>query len=58
MVKSMNKKLEEFKKFIKNKRIVVLGLGINNTPLIKYLLGLNADITAFDMAEESSLLCN
>ncbi|HHV95490.1 MAG TPA: UDP-N-acetylmuramoyl-L-alanine--D-glutamate ligase [Clostridiaceae bacterium] len=51
----MNKKLEEFKKFIKNKRIAVLGLGISNTPLIKYLLGLNADITAFDMAEESRL---
>lgn len=51
----MNKKLEDFKKFIKDKKIAVIGLGISNTPLIKYLLGLNANITAFDMAEESQL---
>ena len=51
----MNKKLKDFKEFIKNKKIAVIGLGISNTPLIKYLLGLNANITAFDMAEESQL---
>jgi len=55
MVEFMNKKLDEFKNFIKNKKIAVLGLGISNTPLIKYLLGLNANITAFDMVEESQL---
>ena len=51
----MNKKLEHFKEFIKNKKIAVIGLGISNTPLIKYLFSLNGNITAFDIAEESQL---
>jgi len=51
----MNNKVENFKNYIKNKKVAVLGLGISNTPLIKYLMGLGVNITAFDIAEESQL---
>jgi UDP-N-acetylmuramoylalanine--D-glutamate ligase len=51
----MNKKLEEYKQYIKNKKVAVLGMGISNTPLIKYLAELGVDLTAFDMAEEAEL---
>ena len=51
----MNKKLEAYKESIKNKKIAVLGIGVSNTPLIKYLSVLGADITAFDMADEERL---
>lgn len=47
----MNKKLENFKKDIKGKRVAVLGIGISNTHLIKYLARIGTDITAFDRAE-------
>jgi len=44
----LNDKLDQFKKDIVNKRVAVLGIGISNTPLIKYLARLGVDITAFD----------
>lgn len=51
----MNKKLEDFKMNIRNKRVAVLGIGISNTPLIRYLAGIGVDITAFDQADEKKL---
>ena len=51
----MNEKLESFKKFIKDKKVAVLGIGISNTPLIKYLASLSVDITAFDRSDEKKL---
>lgn len=51
----MNIKLEEYKKKIKNKKVAVLGMGVSNTPLIKYLAGLNVDVTAFDKADAEKL---
>lgn len=51
----MNVKLEELKKDIKSKRVAVLGIGISNTPLIKYLGSLGVKITAFDRADETAL---
>ena len=44
-----------FKNYIKNKKVAVLGMGISNTPLIKYLAEIGVDITAFDIAEEEQL---
>lgn len=44
----MNNKLELFKERIKNKRVAVLGIGISNMPLIKYLVNLGVNVTAFD----------
>jgi UDP-N-acetylmuramoylalanine--D-glutamate ligase len=51
----LNTKLDDFKKNIINKRVAVLGIGISNTPLIKYLAKLGVDITAFDMADRERL---
>lgn len=49
----MNRKLSDFKTFIRGKKTAVLGVGISNKPLIRYIHGLGAEITAFDMAAES-----
>lgn len=52
---TLNLKLEEYKRNIKNKRIAVLGIGVSNTPLIKYLVKIGVDITAFDKSERDKL---
>ena len=44
----INEKLETFKKNIAGKRVAVIGFGVSNIPLVKYLIGLNVDITVFD----------
>jgi UDP-N-acetylmuramoylalanine--D-glutamate ligase len=54
-VPKLNEKLEQFKKDIKNKKVAVLGIGISNTPLIKYLRTLGVAVTAFDRAEKEAL---
>ena len=41
-------KLEKFKQNIKSKNITVIGIGISNLPLIKYLVSLGANVTARD----------
>ncbi|HBQ63837.1 MAG TPA: UDP-N-acetylmuramoyl-L-alanine--D-glutamate ligase [Clostridiales bacterium] len=53
----MNHKLEMFKQNIQNKRVAVLGLGISNTPLVKFLhrIGVRG-IACFDRAEPNALL--
>ncbi|NLV37466.1 MAG: UDP-N-acetylmuramoyl-L-alanine--D-glutamate ligase [Clostridiaceae bacterium] len=51
----MNEKLNQFKKDIVTKRVAVLGIGISNTPLIRYLGKMGVQITAFDAAEASAL---
>jgi len=51
----LNAKLEQFKRDIASKKVAVLGIGVSNTPLIKYLAELGVDITAFDIADEESL---
>ena len=44
----INERLDAFKKNISGKRVAVIGFGVSNIPLVKYLIGLNADITVFD----------
>ena len=44
----MNKKLTEFNNKIKNKKIAIIGAGVSNIPLIKYLKDLNCKMTLFD----------
>ena len=51
----MKDKLEQFKREIVTKRVAVLGIGISNTPLIKYLGNLGVSVTAFDRAEAEDL---
>lgn len=53
----MSNKLNKFKDYIKNKKVAVLGIGVSNIPLIKYLYGLGVDITAFDKCCKDDLCC-
>ncbi len=51
----MNTRLEQFKKDISQKKVAVLGIGISNTPLIKYLAAAGTCITAFDRSGPDEL---
>jgi len=51
----LNTKLEEFKKKIKTKKTAVLGIGISNTPLIRFLASMGVDVTAFDMSSDNEI---
>ncbi|MCX8132139.1 MAG: UDP-N-acetylmuramoyl-L-alanine--D-glutamate ligase [Clostridia bacterium] len=47
--------ISKFRKMMKDKKVAVLGIGISNTPLIKYLYSMGADITAFDKSDKEKL---
>ena len=51
----MKKDFNEFKSFIKNKKVGVVGIGVSNIPLIKFLVKLGAEVTAFDKKDEKAL---
>ena len=51
----MNRDFNDFKKFIKNKKTAVVGIGISNRPLIDFLLELGAEVTAFDKKSKSEI---
>ena len=44
----MNMRLDAFERDIKQKKVTVIGIGISNLPLIKYLNRLGARVTACD----------
>lgn len=43
-----NEKLEEFNKFLLNRKVAVIGLGTSNIPLLEYLHHFGANISVFD----------
>ncbi|MCQ2527522.1 MAG: UDP-N-acetylmuramoyl-L-alanine--D-glutamate ligase [Saccharofermentans sp.] len=49
---SVNSKLEAWKALVKGKKAAVIGVGISNRPLIKWLHGLGCVVTAFDKLGE------
>lgn len=51
----MNKELENFKNEIKGADVRVIGIGISNIPLIKYLVKLGANVTACDRRDREKL---
>ena len=51
----MKKPFEEFKEFIRNKNVAVVGIGVSNIPLIKFLVKLGANVTAFDKKTKDEL---
>lgn len=51
----MKKDFNDFKVFIKNKKVAVVGIGVSNIPLIKFLVELGAKVTAFDSKERNVL---
>ena len=52
-MKFVNKKLEEFNNYIKNKRVAIIGLGVSNIPLIDYLHKLGSKIVLFNNKQVS-----
>ena len=48
-------KLDEFKYNVAGKNITVIGIGISNLPLIKYLVSLGANVTASDRRSAEDL---
>lgn len=51
----MRRKFQEFKSFIKDKNVAVVGIGVSNIPLINFLLSLDANVSAFDKKSEEAL---
>ncbi len=48
-------KVQKFKEYINGKKVSVIGIGISNRPLIKYLVSLGAVVTAHDKKTEETL---
>lgn len=51
----MKRDFKEFKEFIKGKNTAVVGIGVSNIPLIRFLLKLGAKVSAFDKKSEEEL---
>lgn len=51
----MKEDFSEFRKFINGKKVAVVGIGVSNIPLIDFLAGMGAKITAFDKKDETQL---
>ena len=51
----INENLLNFEKEMKNKRVTVIGIGVSNLPLIKYLCELGAVVTACDKRTKEKL---
>lgn len=47
----MNKKLEEFENYLDNRKVAIIGLGVSNIPLLKYMYERGANTTVFDERE-------
>ncbi len=51
----INKNLEEFDGYIKNKKVAIIGLGVSNIPLLDYLYSKGAVVSVFDKKDENTL---
>lgn len=51
----MKKDFKDFKEFIKDKNVAVVGIGVSNIPLINFLVELKARVSAFDKKTEEKL---
>lgn len=46
-----NEKLKEFEKYIKGKKVAIIGVGISNLPLIDYFYEKQSNVTIFESKE-------
>lgn len=53
-----NEKLERYRDFLKGKTVGVLGVGISNLPLLRFLVECGADVTARDQKSYEQLAAN
>ena len=44
----VNEKLQEFERYIYNKKVAIIGLGVSNLPLLDYFSNKGAKVTVFD----------
>lgn len=51
----MKRDFDEFKSFIRDKKVAVVGIGVSNIPLINFLVKLDARVTAFDRKTSNEL---
>lgn len=51
----MREDFSKFKDFIKNKNVAVVGIGVSNVPLIRFLVNLGAKVSAFDRKSREQL---
>ena len=51
-------KSDEFKRYIKGKNVNVIGIGISNMPLIRLLVKLGANVSAFDARDKEYIGAN
>ena len=42
-----NERLEEFKEYVRYRKVAIIGLGVSNIPLIDYMNELKARVTVF-----------
>lgn len=47
----VNEKLVQFNKYIRNRKIAIIGLGVSNIPLLEYFHDKKANVTVFDSRE-------
>lgn len=51
----MNEKLKQFNEYLVGRKVAVIGLGVSNLPLLKYMNKKGADVTVFDNRELEEL---
>lgn len=44
----INEKLLEFNRYLKGRKVAIIGIGVSNLPLLEYLYNLNSVVTVFD----------
>lgn len=47
----INEKLIEFNKYVRNRKVAIIGLGVSNVPLLEYFHKQKSEITVFDSRE-------
>ena len=52
--KDINRKLDEFNRYLIGKKVAIIGLGVSNLPLIDYLYNLRCEITLFDNSKKEN----
>lgn len=50
-----NEKLKEFNRFLKNKKVAIIGLGVSNMPLLDYMYDKKANVTIFVEDDENKI---
>ncbi len=51
----MDKSLEDFNNYLQGKKVAIIGLGVSNMPLLKYMYENKANVTVFDEREISKI---